>query len=338
VFPRSGPPCGSARLRREPEDFQVREELRDDPPGQGPHAYLYVRKRDLTTEGARRRIAEAAGVSPRDVGFAGRKDRRAVTWQWFSVPGADTVDWEALGSEALRVERLSRGPRKLRRGALRGNRFHITLRDFRGDPGALEERLQAIGTRGIPNYFGEQRFGRGRGNLASAAAWLARRPGRHGPKDMLLSAARAWLFNHVLAARVVAGNWQTVLDGDALNLDGSRSFFAVERADDQLANRCRELDVHPTGPLWGRGTPPVGGPAHALEARVLAAFAGWRTGLEGRGVDMGRRALRARVAELGWQVSAAGVELEFFLAGGSFATSVVREIVSEIGADAPGAY
>jgi tRNA pseudouridine13 synthase len=143
---------------------------------------------------------------------------------------------------------------------------------------------------------------------------------------MLLSSARAWLFNHVLAARVVDGSWNTVLDGDALNLDGSRSFFAAGESDPQLERRCAELDLHPTGPLWGLGAAVVSGSAQALEKSVLANFAHWRAGLERRKLEMGRRALRVRVSDLDWQLRGEQVELGFFLVSGSYATVVVREL------------
>ncbi|MCG6871599.1 MAG: tRNA pseudouridine(13) synthase TruD [Gammaproteobacteria bacterium] len=326
VFPRSAIPCGSARLRESPEDFQVWEELREEPSGSGEHVYLYVRKRNLTTEAVRQRLASHAGIPPRDVGFAGRKDRRAVTRQWFSVPVAQPPDWSVLTSEQLEVERETRGQRKLRRGGLKGNRFRIRLRDFDGNPALLEECLARLGDTGVPNYFGEQRFGRGRVNLVQASAWLAGMPAPRGPRDMLLSSARAWLFNHVLAARVVDGSWNTVLDGDALNLDGSRSFFAAGESDPQLERRCAELDLHPTGPLWGLGAAVVSGSAQALEKSVLANFAHWRAGLERRKLEMGRRALRVRVSDLDWQLRGEQVELGFFLVSGSYATVVVREL------------
>src|SRR5690606_30895274 len=122
--------------------------------------------------------------------------------------------------------------KKLPRGALAGNRFVLVLGDAQGDRGLVEARLQAIASRGVPNYFGEQRFGRGGDNVANALAMFGGRRVARDPRTYLLPAARSQLFNRVLGARVAAGTWDAPLDGEVWMLDGTRSVFGPEVFDD----------------------------------------------------------------------------------------------------------
>ncbi|MBS1246986.1 MAG: tRNA pseudouridine synthase, partial [Proteobacteria bacterium] len=136
----------------------------------------------------------AAGVTRREVGYAGMKDRHAITVQWFSLhlAGRPDPDWGSL-PDGMTVVESTRHSRKLKTGALAGNRFVIVLRDCLGDPGAVKVHCanngawigamdfhdavlrssEAMRTRGVPNYFGEQRFGYGGGNVAAARAMFA---------------------------------------------------------------------------------------------------------------------------------------------------------------------
>src|SRR5690606_10928498 len=129
-----GPPL-QARLRASPEDFVV-DELQDIvPDGTGEHAWLVVRKRGANTDWVAKGLARFAGVAPMDVSYAGVKDRHAVTTQVFTVylPGRASPDWAQLGLDGVEVVEHSRHGRKLKRGALRGNRFRIVLREVRGE-------------------------------------------------------------------------------------------------------------------------------------------------------------------------------------------------------------
>jgi tRNA pseudouridine13 synthase len=221
--------------------------------------------------------------------------------------------------------------RKLRRGALRGNRFRIVVRELEAEVQGLEQRLQSIAAQGVPNYFGEQRFGRAGSNLRSAGRLFANPRLRlsRQQRGLALSAARALLFNAVLDRRVRAGCWDRALPGDALQLHGSHSYFIAGAVDAELQARLAALDVHPTGPLYGRGTPAPQGEALALESAVLADYPGWLAGLEAAGLEAARRALRLVVEDLQWQRPAADeLQLAFALPAGGYATSVLREIVS----------
>ena len=327
-----GKPAATGQLRRVAEDFCVTEIPLLEPDGEGEHVWLWIRKRNENTPRVAKQLARFAAVQPRQVSYAGLKDRHAVTEQWFSVqlPGRDAPDWEALNSESLTVLRHARHSRKLRRGALQGNRFRITLRDIEADNDDLEKRLTLISAAGVPNYFGEQRFGRDAGNLQTALQLFAnpRRRMARNRRSLALSAARSLLFNQVLSRRVHAASWNVPIDGDAMQLSGSHSFFIAESIDAELLARVHSKDVHPTGPLHGRGETPVQGACRQLEYAVLAGHADWCTGLEAAGLKQDRRALRLMVEDLRWQRTAtADLLLEFSLPPGAYATCVLRELL-----------
>ncbi len=330
-----GKPLASARLRTFPEDFQVDEHLGYPLTGEGEHAWLHLRKRNTNTAWAAGLIADLAKVARRDVGYAGLKDRNAVTSQWFSIglAGRPEPDWEQLNSDELTVLEATRHQKKLRRGGLAGNHFQLILREFNGDKALLEQRLQRLKEIGAPNWFGSQRFGHDYGNLAAATAlFRGRRERDRQKRGLYLSAARSLLFNAVLARRLLDGNWNQALAGEMMALEGSQSVFAVETPDAELSARLAALDVHPTGPLWGRGRPPVSAVALAMESETLESFAEFREGLEMAGLKQARRALRICLRDLEWCFPEDDVlQLAFSLPAGSYATAVVREILdSEI--------
>src|SRR5487761_195926 len=263
-----GAPLTSGRLRTEPEDFLVEEDLGFEPAGAGQHVLLRVRKRNANTQWIARELARACGCRQADIGYAGLKDRRAVATQWFTVPQSrlSQDDWVGVRSDEYEVLEAHRHNRKLPRGALAGNRFVIRIRGTAVDDAALASRLAAVETRGVPNYFGPQRFGRNGANLARMGEDL--RALGSAERGFILSAARSLVFNAVLAERVAAGSWERLEAGDLANLDGRGSHFRVETVDEELAARGARLDIHPTGPMWGRGAPPGGGRVLELEQRV----------------------------------------------------------------------
>ncbi|MBD9367557.1 tRNA pseudouridine(13) synthase TruD [Xanthomonas sp. XNM01] len=321
----------SAKIRSVPEDFRVEELDGFEASGDGEHLLLTVEKRGMNTAFAVRGIAQWAGVPEHAVGYAGLKDRHAVTVQRFSVhlPGREAPDEALLERDGLRVLARTRHRRKLPRGALAGNRFVLLLRDVVGDRSAAEARLASIAARGVPNAFGEQRFGREAGNVAKALGMFAgRRVGRE-QRSMLLSAARSELFNRVLAARVADGSWERGLDGEVWALAGSRSVFGPEPWSEALAERLARFDIHPSGPLWGRGELRCQAACAALEAAVLADHiaVALRDGLERAGLEQERRALRLQVQDLAWTWSADDqLQLTFALPPGSYATVVLAQL------------
>jgi tRNA pseudouridine13 synthase len=324
-----GVPPLKARLRSTPEDFVVEEILGYDADGTGEHALLWVEKRGANTDWVARELAKFAGVSQVAVGYAGMKDRHAVTRQAFSVQlaGKPDPDWSTFPHAEVKVLAATRHSRKLKRGALRGNRFVLVLREVQGDPAATEQVLTQIAARGVPNYFGEQRFGREGGNVAQARAMFAGRRVERDKRSFLLSAARSQIFNDVLAARVEHAVWDTPLDGEIWSLAGSRSWFGPEPFNEALAERLARADIHPSGPLWGQGEPPTQGDAGALEREIGAANGDLTAGLASARMDQERRPLRLMPKDLKWRwLDDTALELSFELPAGAYATVVVREL------------
>ncbi len=324
-----GTPPLDAQLRSAPEDFFVEEILGYDADGEGEHALLWVEKRGANTDWVARELARFAGVPPVAVGYAGLKDRHAVTRQAFSVQlaGKPDPDWSAFPHAEVKVLAAARHKRKLKRGALRGNRFVLVLRQVQGDRARAEEVLAQIAVRGVPNYFGEQRFGRGGGTVEQARAMFAGRRVDRDKRAFLLSAARSHIFNEVLAARVERGAWDTPLDGEIWSLAGTRSWFGPEPFDAALADRLARGDIHPSGPLWGQGENPASGVAGELENAIAAANADLAEGVASARMDQERRPLRLMPQALRWQwLEGDALELAFELPAGAYATVVVREL------------
>jgi len=326
-----GAPAAAGVIRREPADFRVTEIPLVEPAGQGNHLWLEIEKTGANTDWVAGRLARAAGVHPREVGFAGMKDRHAVTRQWFSVglQEAARPDWQDWSVDGVTVLQARRHSRKLQRGALRGNRFRLLVRDLDGAGGELEARLRSVADHGVPNYFGPQRFGHDGRNVTRALHWLEhggriRKPTR----GIYLSALRSLLFNRVLSARVAERSWDRLLDGEIAQLDGSRALFDCALPDETLRNRCAEHDIHPTGPLPGRGGKRPARAAADCEARALADAGAVVEALERAGLEASRRSLRLVPRGFEWSVEGGVLELAFELPAGGFATSVLRELVS----------
>lgn len=307
-----GEPLSRGVLRHCNEDFVVVEELGFEPEGDGEHVYLDVTKNGENTGWVASQIASFAGVRENDVGYCGRKDRHAVTRQWFSVylPTAAQPDWHRLEAQSsgakINLHRIVRGTRKLRRGQHSANHFEIVLRQFRCEnPDRLEKLLHCICQDGVPNYFGEQRFGRNGNNLLQAAELLNRgKPlQKKHHKGMVVSAARSYLFNLVLHQRVSGNTWCSGLDGDV------------------------DSDLGPTGPLWGRGRSLVTAATAELESSALEPLSTWCQALEHVGLSQERRALVSRPVGFDWEHEEGALRLRFSLPPGQFATSVLREFV-----------
>lgn len=344
---RTHPPLLCAQFKTQPQDFLVDEQLGFECSGDGEHVWVFIRKTGINTAEAAQRLARAAGVSIRDVSWSGLKDKLGVCRQWLSLqlPGRATPDFASALSDELQVERIERNSRKLRRGSHHGNAFVIRLRnlqalndgmDFTSAFSALEQGLLRAQQQGVPNYFGEQRFGFD--NINKAQAWFSKqyRPQNTIERGLLLSAARAAIFNAVLSERVSTGVWNQYLDGDVMNLDGSASVFLPEHADELILQRIAGLDIHPTGPLWGqtssRTLRSIGACAH-MEARVAEDHAALANGLLKHQVDAARRSLRLPVQALHYRLlenqSPLGpdLELSFVLPAGTYATAVLHDLI-----------
>jgi len=333
AWPRAwGEAPASALIRCQPEDFQVHEELGFELSGAGEHVFLYLQKRNLNSLDLARRLAALSGVPERDIGMSGLKDRNAVTRQWFSVglAGRAEPDWTALesGGEVTLLAR-DRHVRKLRRGVHRLNRFRLVLRSLEGDRDALEQRLLEVREQGVPNYFGEQRFGRDGATLEQARRWAANgRRLTRAKRGLFLSALRSFLFNCVLAERVSAGDWSRPVDGDVCMLGGSRSLFATATADAELRARAKAGDIHPGLPLWGRGVSPASAEAASRQRETLAPHSALCDFLEQAGLELAWRPARLLADDFCWQFCDDGVlQLDFALGAGGYATALLAEIV-----------
>lgn len=326
-----GGPCGTGVLRTEPADFQVTEIPVTEPEGSGEHSWLYIRKTGANTEWVARQLAKHAAVAGSAVSYAGLKDRHAITEQWFSVhlPGKPEPEWSAVDIEGVDILNTARHSRKLKRGALIANRFKIRISSVTADSTAIENRLSAIKRGGVPNYFAAQRFGRDGMNLIHATQLFEgklRKLPRH-KRGLYLSAARSALFNQVLAARVQDGSWSRLMPGDVLQLEGKSACFVAEEQDVALPPRIAAMELHPTGPMWGRGELMTQSAAREYETTRLNEYALFRAGLEKAGLNQERRSLRIRARELAWQWQPDNaIVIQFILSPGSFATSVLREI------------
>ncbi len=325
-----GAPPATGRLKDSPEDFVVEEQLGFAADGGRGQLLLLVEKRAANTQFVARGLARLAGCRERDVGYAGLKDRQAVARQWFTVPlPRSPAPIDGQQGDGWRVLSAAPHSRKLRRGALAGNRFRIVVRGLAGDVAALGERLPRLAERGAPNYFGPQRFGRDGANLDAVADWLAGGPlpARRDARGFLLSAARALAFNAVLGARVLQDSWDRLLPGEVVNLDGSQSLFQAEAIDDGLAARCAAGDLHPTGPLCGDAGKAPGGEAAAVEAEALAGLGALPQALAAAGLEGARRALRVRPSGLDWNLDGDRLEVSFGLPRGAYATALLRELL-----------
>ncbi len=321
-----GPPLLSAAIRSTPADFIVEEIPGFTPDGQGEHLFLWVEKRGANTFWVAQQLARWAGVADHAVSWAGIKDRHAVTRQMFSVhlPKRVRPALEELEHPDFRVLEETWHGRKLPRGALRGNRFELVLREVAGDSDAINARLEQIAARGVPNWFGEQRFGREGGNIAAARAMFAGRRMPREKRSILLSAARSDIFNRILAERVRLGAWDRALPGEVFVLDGSNSVFGPEPLDETLAARLETQDIHPGGALWGEGELRSQEQVREIEQAVVAEVPDLAAGLVAARLKQERRALRLPVRELRWQWQGDDVlQLAFMLPPGCYATAVL---------------
>lgn len=328
-----------------------------------------MRKCGLNTNDVLEQLQRDFKCQSVDIGVSGLKDKNAITEQWFSIRTAMEVGDTALSnvsnSSSTSVHKTHelavpagefvvleshRHSRKLRRGAHRHNRFTITVRDIVCASHewqlstALNDRLNSLQKTGFANYFGPQRFGLGYQNLPAAERYFAnpKRKLSRNKRSLFISAARSHVFNSVCAERVKAGNWNVPLVGEPMLLDGSHSFFINDPK--QLAEtdcvclpdtlqRCRQHDIHPTGPLWGKGDPLARGECEQFETSILQLYTSLCEGLEKVQLKQQRRALRAKVEKLQWHWhDPTTVIIDFELLKGVYATSFLSEFMVNLSA------
>ena len=316
------------------EDFQVTEILGYEPIGEGEHIYLWVRKSGLNTAYLAEQIAKFTKLPLRAVTYAGRKDKHALTEQWFSVhlPGKGEFDWTKFNEPGAEVLKSIRHNKKLRTGVLKGNRFNITLRQLSSTSG-INERLQQIKQDGVPNYYGSQRFGntthdpRG-GNLVLAEKMINGEAIRNRNKrSMAISALRSWLFNEMLNSRLQNDCLNKPLNGDVMQLAGSNSFFCAQQIDSSIIQRLSQRDIYLSAPLWGKGQLASESDALQFEQNLAQQHRIIAKTLEDLGLQQERRAINLFPNDLEWSLADDTLNLTFSLPAGTFATSVLRELI-----------
>lgn len=326
-----GGPLGRVRFKSVPEDFVVEEILGFEPSGEGEHCLVWIEKRDLDSNTAGSRLADALGLRHRLVSHCGLKDRHAVTRQWFSLhmPGQPSPEPAALESEGLRVLRITRNTRKLRRGIHLGNRFTIRLREPTFAPELAAERWQRIVEKGAPNYFGSQRFGNEGRNVEKALAMFRGefRPADRLLRGILLSAARSQLFNTVVASRMATGTWDRALTGEVYGFADNGTILLPEKHRGDEAERFAKGVLELTAPLWGQGDLQSIAEVRELETALVTPYPELTAGLESAGLRQERRVIRLRPEQPSFTVLENGdLELRFDLPKGTYATTLLSEL------------
>jgi tRNA pseudouridine13 synthase len=315
------------------DDFQVDEIPAYAPSGAGEHWYVRVEKRGMNTRDAALGLSRAARVSERDIGYAGMKDKHAVTAQWFSVPGSAPAPDTWPLPPGLQLKEISRHGNKLRTGHLRGNRFRIGLVDC--EPGALENAralLDYLRTHGLVNYFGPQRFGQEGQNLSEALSWLRGETRLPRSRERFLSklypsVVQAEVFNRYATLRVELGV-ESLITGEVVRIENSSAHFLVEDVARE-APRYAAGEIRLTGPLPGPKLRPaaVGRSAELeLQATRDAGVGEPELGALGSHAPGTRRDVLIFPSGATVETYDDRLVLGFELPAGSYATEVIREL------------
>lgn len=329
-----GKPSAQAKLKAQPEHFLVKEVLGYEFAGSGEHLMVKIRKTGENTTFVANELAKVCGVKSKDVSWAGLKDRHAVTEQWLSVylPKGDTPDFAAFEKQypSIQVLETTRHTRKLRPGDLAGNRFAITLSEVT-DTAAVLEKLALVSEQGVPNYFGAQRFGREGNNLEEARRWGRDnvRTRNQNKRSMYLSAARSWIFNQIVSARIESGRFNSLLDGDRVLADGELLSVTDENRV-ELEQKLAAGAIQLTAAMAGDNALPTTGEALQLEQPLLDAEPDLMALIRGNRMRHDRREVVLKPQQMQYDSAGDAVTLSFSLPSGCFATSVIRELVEEI--------
>src|SRR5262245_56630100 len=326
-------PGVGGRIRQAPEEFEVEEIPAYEPCGSGDHLFLWIEKRSVGAEYFTRQIAQRLGIGPGEVGTAGLKDRHAETRQYASVPASVEPRLGQLDGDGIRLLRFARHQNKLRPGHLRGNRFRILIRDTdASNQEALARAIERIRAHGLPNYYGDQRFGKG-GETAEWGMMLLRGerlPRRPTPflRKLALSAAQCWLFTDYLAQRLTDGLMRRVLHGDVMAKWPAGGMFTSDSVESDQP-RLESREIVPAGPMFGRKMFPAAALAAERESDVLVRanltidqFAGHGKLLQGT-----RRHNLVYIDDLTATWEPDGLRLSFSLPAGSYATVLLRELM-----------
>ncbi len=324
------PGCGGV-FKESPEDFEVEEVPAYLPSGEGEHLFLWVEKRGLATPEVVAALAKALGVPDREVGYAGLKDKQAVTRQYLSIPAKLESRLGAFALDGARILSARRHGNKLRTGHLWANRFSIRLRGVE-KPEAAKVAFERLTEAGVPNFFGAQRFGvAGRNAELGKALVLGQRvptrPTRFERK-LFLSAYQSLLFNRALARRLDAGQFARALSGDVMRKLPEGGQFRCE-APELDQPRVDAFEISPAGPMFGPEMVAAAGEVAVSEEALLreegitlSDFVRGKEETEG-----GRRPYRIPLQNAELSVEGRDLLFRFELSKGSYATAVLRELL-----------
>jgi tRNA pseudouridine13 synthase len=327
-----GEPSVTGDLRSCKADFQVVEKLPFVPCGEGEHLFINVRKTGINTIQVARHFAKYFSVKDNEVTYAGLKDRFAVTEQWFSVhlPGKQVYLLNDFKHEGITVLFSTRHNKKLRTGSLSANQFTIILRNV-SDLNELSRRWHAVYALGVPNYFGEQRFGIDGGNIERAKGLFKGQKVRDKKKrGIYLSAARSYLFNQQVHHRLLDNCFEQPMLGDVMMLAGTQSVFSLDLLDDDIRRRFAEKDVDITASMWGAGALMTKDIPLIRELQLSKDFPEFCHGLVRFGLKQERRKIRLTMtdATIETDETESQATLCFTLGAGCFATAILRELIS----------
>ncbi len=330
----NGKPTAQGKLKLKPEHFQVYEDLGFDFTGEGEHLMVRIRKTGENTSFVANELAKACGVKSKDVSWAGLKDRHAVTEQWLSVhlPKGETPDFTEFLAQypSIEIVATARHNKKLRPGDLVGNEFVVTMAEVT-DVAEVVTRLENIAQTGVPNYFGSQRFGHDGNNVTEARRWGREnvRTRNQNKRSLYLSAARSWIFNAIVSARIEQGVFAQAVEGDLLQ--AGRDLLPVEQANiADMSEKIMAGEYLITAALAGDNALPTQAKALELEQPQLDAEPDLMALIRGNRMRHDRREIALKPQNLTWSVEDNDITLRFALDAGCFATAIVRELIEEI--------
>ena len=325
-------PIKNARIKSVPEDFIVFEVPKYVASGFGNHIYLWLRKRDISGGDLLRVLSGALKIDQKLIGTAGTKDRRAVTYQWVSIPREYAWRLRFIDHPDISILKIVPGSNKIKTGHLRGNRFIIKLRDVDApDVEKIAHAVRQLRLRGFPNLFGTQRFGNNGSNLWMGLDMLAGqgRQRRVSPfkRRMAISAVQSAVFNMYCRERDANAGLDRIILGDVLTKNRGGLFCCDDVARDQARLATGEVDI--TGPIFGTKTfRPMHESALFEDSIIESAGMDSNTFKPFARIASGtRRRLLVKPEGLGFEISKDTVELSFFLPSGSYATVMLRELV-----------
>lgn len=324
----------SGSLKDAIEDFIVIENNDISFTNQGEHLWLKIQKKATNTSQVATFLAQACKVSPRQVAYAGLKDRQAVTQQWFSIQLPKISDTEQIQNNlpsSIKIIEQKWHQKKLKTGCISDNEFKITINNIEGDHESIKTNINFVKKQGVPNYFGPQRFGHQMGNIQQAQDWFSghKRVSNRNLRSLLISTARSHIFNSIVAQRIKCKLWQKPIEGDIMQLDGSHSwFYATDESQNNLMNRLKQFDIHITAALWGEDSTQSTADCADLEETIAASFPIYQSGFEKFRVKQDRRSIRLLPQQLNHSFSEKQLKISFKLPPGCYATSVLREIIN----------